>query len=221
MDKYSRCACAVCRQLSARASGNSRVMKHAVTLELYSYWNDLRGDRLTPDRSDLDPLAIRKILADVFVLEVDPHGEIRFRIAGARTSALIVNDLKGSRFKDLWLPQSHAALDEMLFSVMSESRPAVAGVKAAPPGRPYLDLEMLLLPLRHLGQNHVRLMGSISPASVPGWLGLVACEPMALGPMRMLHPVHSANSFAKASAASLDSARRAHLTIHDGGRPFS
>lgn len=196
-------------------------MKHAVTQELYSYWNDLRGERLTPDRGDLDPVAIRGILGDVFVLEVDSHGEIRFRIAGARTSALFVNDLKGSSFKQLWLGQSHAGLDEMLFSVMSESRPAVAGVKAAPAGRPYLDLELLLLPLRHLGQSHVRLMGSLAPASVPGWLGLVACEPMALGPMRMLHPARSANDFTKASAASLASARRAHLTIHDGGRTFS
>jgi hypothetical protein len=34
-----------------------------------------------------------------------------------------------------------------------------------------VDLEWLLLPLRHRGHNHIRLLGSMAPLQVPYWIG--------------------------------------------------
>ena len=46
-------------------------MKLAASGELFAYWNALRGARSAPERNDVDPGAIRGILADTFVLEFD------------------------------------------------------------------------------------------------------------------------------------------------------
>ena len=192
-------------------------MKHAVCQELYSYWNELRGLRLAPDRGDLDPGAIRGILGDVFVLELDDAGNFRFRISGARVNALFVDELKGTGFANMWRQSSRPALADLILSVLEDTAAAVAGVTSAPTGRPYLQLEMLLLPLRHLGQSHTRLLGCLAPASVPSWLGLVASEPLTLGPMRMLRPNGQGPYFAVTSTNPDATTRRGHLRIHQGG----
>jgi len=57
-------------------------MRQPATLELYSYWNLLRGARLSPEREEVDPLAIRHILADTMMLEADEARTFPMRISG-------------------------------------------------------------------------------------------------------------------------------------------
>ena len=61
-------------------------MKLAVTMELHAYWNRLRGARSAPERNDVDPSAIRGVLADTFVLDFDEGRGFPFRIAGSRAN---------------------------------------------------------------------------------------------------------------------------------------
>ncbi|MEJ1934798.1 PAS domain-containing protein, partial [Nostoc sp. NIES-2111] len=70
-------------------------MKHPASRTLFSYWDTLRGERTAPERSELDPGAIRNILADTFILEVDAGQTFPFRLAGTRVCALYGRDLKG------------------------------------------------------------------------------------------------------------------------------
>ena len=70
----------------------------------------MRGARSAPERSEIDPAAIRGVLADTFILEVDISRRYPVRIAGTRTNALFLRELKGGGFLDLWQgPQSHIA----------------------------------------------------------------------------------------------------------------
>ena len=58
-------------------------MKLAATMELYAYWNRLRGARSAPERNDVDPGAIRGVLADTFVLDFDEAwGAFPFALPG-------------------------------------------------------------------------------------------------------------------------------------------
>jgi len=57
-------------------------MKHPSNRELFEYWNMLRGERLAPERADIEPSAIRTILGDTFVLERDGWKDPVFRLAG-------------------------------------------------------------------------------------------------------------------------------------------
>src|SRR3954471_5022016 len=69
-------------------------MKHPSNRELFEYWNLRRGERLPPERSDIDPGAIRKILGDTFVLEMSGINNPVFRLAGTRLCALFARELK-------------------------------------------------------------------------------------------------------------------------------
>lgn len=194
-------------------------MKHAATQELFSYWNRLRGERLAADRADIDPGAIRGVLADTFILDVSEPDCAPLRITGSRLNALFVNELKGHDFVGLWQTESRLAMQELLENTINEQVPALAGVRASPAGRPPLDFELLLLPLRHFGRAKARILGCLSPAAVPLWLGLVPVTSLTLGPMRIIRTPGpgEAPGFGTATAATLNlPLRHGHLRVHNG-----
>ena len=43
-------------------------MKHSSNRELFEYWNKRRGRRSAPERGEIEPGAIRHVLADTFIL---------------------------------------------------------------------------------------------------------------------------------------------------------
>ncbi len=193
-------------------------MKHAATQELFSYWNRLRGSRVAPERADIDPGAIRGVLADTFILELTADGALPMRISGARLSALFANELKGADFIRLWLENSQSPARELIVNVTCEQAPAIAGVKAAPAGRTPLDLELLLLPLRHFGKPHTRVLGCLAPASVPAWLGLLPVAGLELGPMRIMRSLVQPEAFQFShNQKPAPAARHGHLRVHTGG----
>jgi hypothetical protein len=161
-------------------------MKLASSQELYAYWNRLRGSRSAPERAEIDPVAIRGLLADTFILEIDRRAGYPFRVAGARTSALFLSELRGRPFFDMWDDASRSEVDEMLTIVTDEASPTVAGVLAKPTRFQAVELELLILPLRHRGATHSRVIGLCAPAAAPNWLGLAPVAPMALQSMRVL-----------------------------------
>lgn len=191
-------------------------MKSAATLELYGYWNRLRGERLTPERADIDPGAIRGVLADTFVLDIAQLEKTPLRIAGARFNGLFLDELKGRDFLSLWRPEGRQAMRELIDNVASEAMPAIAGVRTAPAGRPMVDFELLLLPLRHYGKTHDRMLGCLSPVSVPLWLGLVPASELTLGAMRFVRPSPTDGLRSMAAASPPLPRRHAHLFVHDG-----
>jgi len=177
-------------------------VKLAASRELHSYWNLLRGARCAPERSEIDPSAIRGVLADTFVLEVDISRRYPVRIAGTRTSSLFLRELKGGGFLDLWQGPDQREIAAMLASVSSESVAVLAGASACPPGLQPLELELLLLPLRHHGNTHSRVLGACLPASLPSWIGLLPAAPMHLSSFRVLGRAESARGLRSAPISS-------------------
>ena len=163
-------------------------MKHSSTQALLRYWNALRGDRSAPERNDVDPTEIRSVLIDTFILDVDRTGACDLRLVGDRTNCLFLKELKGTSFWDLWAEEDREDLDLLLSTVLDEAMPVVAGARAAAYGRKPVDLELLILPLRHNGRTHSRMLGCLAPHSIPSWFGLLPTSPLGLGSMRALHP---------------------------------
>ena len=162
------------------------VMRLASSRELYAYWDRLRGARSAPERAEVDPVAIHTLLVDTFILEIDRRKGYPFRVAGARTSALFLNELRGRPFLNIWDETSRGEIDLVLRIVTDEASPIVAGVLAKAGPFQSLDLELLILPLRHRGATHSRVIGLCAPAAAPNWLGLMPVAPMALQSTRVL-----------------------------------
>jgi hypothetical protein len=163
-------------------------VKLAVTMELYAYWNRLRGARSAPERNDVDPGAIRGMLADTFVLDFDKARGFPFRIAGSRANAIFLKELRSQSFLGLWRDADRKEIDSVLHCVADEAQPFLIGAEAHPPGLGAVDLEAILLPLRHHGLTHARVLGAIGAHAAPSWIGLVGTGPITLTLLRALDP---------------------------------
>ncbi len=200
-------------------------MKHPATQSLYAYWDSIRGDRLAPERAEIDPTAIRHLLADTFMLEVDPEGRHPFRLAGTRVCALFGRELKDESFSALWLSEDGARGhegDALVRTVCDEAQGAVAGVLGASAGDRHIDIEMLLLPLRHAGKTHARVLGCLSPATMPTWFGLQPIDRLVLRSFRVIRGRVPASALGRVEpplpAPSVVAQRRGHLRVLEGGR---
>lgn len=161
-------------------------MKHPATRELFAYWNGLRGDRTAPERSDIDPAAIRAVLADTFMLDVDMPQGFPFRLAGTRVNGLFDAEQKGQSFLSLWRPMERRNMAAVLMTVADGACPVVAGAAGAPMGQDECAFELLFLPLRHYGRTHSRILGLIKTATRPAWLGLLPLGPLTLRSLRIV-----------------------------------
>jgi hypothetical protein len=161
-------------------------MKHPGTRDLFGYWNDLRGERAAPERGEIDPVAIRSVIADTFMLDIDPEGRFPIRLAGTRFSGLFTAEQKGRSFLDLWRDEERHNLTGVLLAVADGATPIVAGAVATGGGRDECALELLFLPLRHHGRTHARLLGSIKATTKTNWLGLLPAGPLSLRALRVV-----------------------------------
>ncbi len=190
-------------------------MKLAASLQLYAYWNALRRARSAPERNDVDPGAIRGILADTFIIEFDARRGFPMRVVGTRTNALFLRELRGAPFLDLWRAEDREEACAILADVADEAQPFLIGAIGRPHGFAPIDIEMLLLPLRHHGDTHARILGCCAPAAAPHWLGLLGVERLALLTLRALareeRPAPPAEGLDFARAPRLD--RRGHLFV--------
>lgn len=197
-------------------------MRQPVTRELYSYWSRLKGARSAPERSEIDPAEIRDALADAFIIEIDRRGAFPIRLCGTRLNALWLTDQKGRSFSELWNEADRRDLAALLQMVVDEAAPVVAGAEGIAAGTlETAEMELLLLPLRHFGRTHSRVLGSLAPARRPRWLGLAPAEPLRLRSFRVIRenevkiqPSLIQNGLFHRRAAE----RRPELVLYRGGK---
>lgn len=201
-------------------------MKHPTSRLLHAYWDRLRGERAAPERAEIEPGAIRNLLADSLILEIDPtERRADVRLAGTRVCALFARELKGASFAALWGgPGIESDPWRLVETVASDTVGLIASLRGATERGETVDLELLLLPLRHRGRTQARMLGALSPHLVPDWLGLRPLASLETVSVRILgthlariedapQPAHMpppANDF--------EPVRRGHLMVHTGGR---
>ncbi|MEK4035014.1 PAS domain-containing protein [Methylocystis sp. IM3] len=184
-------------------------MKQQVSKELHDYWRSLKGARLAPERNDIEFGAIRRLLANVFILQIDCSGRFPLKMCGTRINALWLDEQKERSFQELWDERNRAAIASTLSAVTDEARPVVIGARNGAGDRPRLDLEILLLPLRHFGRTHSLVLGSFALANEPDWLGRMPVGPLQIQSLRVLG---SGETSLKLPA------RRPRLVLHEGGK---
>jgi hypothetical protein len=193
-------------------------MKHSSTRELFEYWNVRRGQRPAPDRSDIEPGSIRRVLADTFILTFDGQKGHPFRIAGTRICAAFGRELKGEAFLDLWSPPSRKLVGDLLDIVTHEVIGTVAGVSCTNDEGTPLDLELLILPLRHRLPTDGRLLGTLAPTHVPYWLGTAKLGGLNLGTLRYVGAELPAALATQIAPPRQNGRIRHGLTVYDGGQ---
>lgn len=163
-------------------------MKAAATKDLFGYWNRIRGARAAPERSDVDPAAIRKTLADTFILEADLETGYPFRLSGSRICDVTGHEMKGEQFLSLWRGPDRTTMLGALETVSDDAAVAVIGAQGSTELGRKTDLEIALLPLKHRGRTHARVLGSLAAVETPYWLGACPVTRFELTSLRMIWP---------------------------------
>jgi hypothetical protein len=158
-------------------------MKHPSSRAFFAYWDAKRGDARAPDRSEIEPGAVRELLGDIFVLSYDNEAGYPFRVAGTRVCALLGRDIKDHSFAALFGPESRREIEDIITYVAEETLAVVAGLTAISEGGSQAHLELLLLPFNNRAHAPISMTGLLAPfESNPGTL-----RDFALTSWRYLH----------------------------------
>src|SRR5260370_1218391 len=126
------------------------------------------GGTLTArERGEIEPRAIRRGLADSFLLTVEPRAGHPFRIAGPRICAVFGRELKGVAFTEIWAGASQDPIRDVLATVAAESVGVVAGASGHSRAGAALELEFPVAPLAHGVGASTRISRAPVPTEVP------------------------------------------------------
>ena len=138
-------------------------MKHPSNREFFAYWDGKRGGARAPERSEIEPGAVRELLGDIFVLSYDGAAGHPFRVAGTRLCALLGCDLKDRSFSAMFAPDARREIEDIIAVVAEEMLAAVAGITATSEDGSPAHLELLLLPFNARAHTPLSLTGLLAP----------------------------------------------------------
>jgi hypothetical protein len=193
-------------------------MKHPSVRQLFDYWNERRGLRAAPERSDIEPGAIRRVLADTFILAFDVRAGHPFRIAGTRVCAAFGRELKSEAFLDLWRAEDRAQVRDLLTAVAHESIGVVASARATNAEGVELEFELLALPLKQRGRTDARVLGALAPTAMPYWFGVNALGSLTLGSHRYLGAGEFAEPMPRLAPTLPEGRLSRGFLVYDGGQ---
>ena len=153
---------------------------------MFAYWDTLRGTRAAPERSDIEPGAIRSCLANTFVLACDVEQGHPFRIAGTSICALFGAELTRTPFDRHWAAEQRQDIRDLVRTVTEDMDGVVAGVTGRNEAAETVELEMILLPLARGDSGAGRVLGALTALASPYWLGTRPVQSLHLGDMRFM-----------------------------------
>jgi hypothetical protein len=121
----------------------------AAISQVEAYWEAIRGARLLPKRSDIDPRGIERALENAFILERIAPGIARLRVAGSHLNDLMGMEVRGMPLTSFFVPGARASVSDLLEVVFQT--PAIGSLRMisqAGPQKPELQARMILLPLK-------------------------------------------------------------------------
>ncbi len=193
-------------------------MKHPASREMYAYWTARRGTRRAPNRSEIDPAAIRSLLGDSFMVSRESTDHTVFRLAGTRVCDMFGRELKGERFLSLGDARSHADLRMLLDLAVDHAQGFVGGVVAeVDDGKP-VRLELLLLPLYRAGTAEARSIGTLAAFEPARHLQLQSVSGLRLEGWRYVGPELEASLVPRDVDMPSDAHVRHGMIVVPGGR---
>lgn len=124
------------------------------------YWDRLRGSRVAPARSEIDPREITPALSHSCILEQIAPGHARFRLAGLHLCDLMGMEVRGMPVSAFFHVSAREALSEELRALFNMPAAVTLSLRADHGlGRPALDGQFLLLPLADRQGGMTRALG--------------------------------------------------------------
>lgn len=132
-------------------------------IQLYEYWNALKGPRFAPALREIDPRAIPGLLPWLWLADVVDQGtDFGFRLGGERIIEYVGKRLSGARLSALQgLPFFEAMRETFDLCVRTKQAIIRGPVADEPEDSLGIDIKVLLLPLSTDGENVTQLIGGL------------------------------------------------------------
>jgi hypothetical protein len=133
-------------------------------IEVLDYWQQKRGKRFAPGRSNIEPLDLIRVLPRIMLVDVvsDPLG-FRYRLSGTGIAAVHGEDLTGLAPLDLKPAEYGRLIDRHYRQCVSERRPLLHLIMLDSTHRTRAYAR-LLLPLSNDGE-HVNMLMAVDSAN--------------------------------------------------------
>lgn len=133
-----------------------------VIMDLLRYWESLRAGRIAPARSEIDPRQIKSALQHTFILEFDPIGGIRFRLAGEKVCAVMGMELRGMPAYSLIDISDRQEFERTLHAMTQQPEIVEYRLDGHCGGEHSVTARMLLLPMQDAEGEITRVLGGLS-----------------------------------------------------------
>jgi hypothetical protein len=206
-------------------------MRQKNSIDIFNYWDRIRGQFDAPLRAQVDPAAVRHILPHLFILETSTLATPRFRLAGTAVCSLFGRELREEGFASLWTGSEPDDAVNVAKGVMADAMPALISATGYTISGRHLGFELVMMPIRSSAETCDRLLGCLTPVTSSAELGAEPIEYLALDRSRLLNdrstiPTESSEepkatrSFMVGKSSNFGGTvrRMLHLKIFDGGR---
>ncbi|MEO1543417.1 MAG: PAS domain-containing protein [Pseudomonadota bacterium] len=163
-------------------------MQRATSLELYRYWNIVRGQRPAPKRFEIEPSDISDLLPETLILETQHDSDYRYRLAGTRICELFGREFRGSGFLDQWDEPDRTTLFRRLRLIKERGAVLCFEFEIKSAHGHTAILECLMLPLQHGSRRVERFLGCMGPIADAPWIGEHEIVARKLGSFEILWP---------------------------------
>lgn len=117
-------------------------------LEIHTYWKGKCSDGMLPRRADVDPLDLRRHLANLILIDVehDPL-RLRYRLIGTRITEAMQRNSTGRYYDEIYDPEIVEDIYASFRWIFANRRPLRTFGQAFYPDRNFYSYETLNLPL--------------------------------------------------------------------------
>jgi len=122
-------------------------MKHRNSHLLIGYWSRIRRGRNVPDQSDIDPRAIKRMLAHIFILEAKDPSRPVYRLAGTNLCDRFGQELRWTSFLSLWEPRARETLALLLEQSLAANAPVCLSGIGETARCTLMEMETVVAPL--------------------------------------------------------------------------
>jgi hypothetical protein len=126
------------------------------------YWEGKCAGRKLPGRRDIDPLELKAYLSHLFLIDVLPGAEFRYRLVGSEITERYGRNSTGRTVREIYaaLPLIAEWLTDMMSAVTQLARPVLASGPLAAIGKEHVVSESLHLPLADEAGSVTQIFGA-------------------------------------------------------------
>ena len=129
---------------------NATQCRSAMVSALNDWWCSKGGPLIVPDRSDVDPLELKPLLANILIAEAEHHPfRVKYRLQGTKVTEITGIDITGHYLDELLSVEPDQPWQEHYLTVYRTRRPLFGSTTVPRSSGGTVDYEFGIFPLRH------------------------------------------------------------------------